>query len=172
MNFTTTIHFVAALVLAIFTVSPCAAQGPKAQSVTGTFYVSVDDKARIYVDGKEVHDAKNGESRSSEIELKVGQRIVVQIDNDGGKRRFMMAFLSSDQKTVISFKHRDLKIVNQPDVTDFTPEQFGKWTKYSEEEKHDAVFTFKNYSEWIWGDLTKCIVAGTVTEDMIKTIAK
>ena len=142
------------------------------KGITGTFYVSVDDAAKIYVNGQKVHDAGVNESRSAEVELHPADRIVVQLRDDGGGRRFMMIFASSDQKTVVSFRHRDFKVVPDIGVTDFKPEEFQKWPKYAIAEKHGKHLPIKSYSEWIWGDISKCTIAGIVTPEMIKPMPK
>jgi hypothetical protein len=157
--------FVLALLLAL----PVQAQFTSTldqKSTKGTFYVSVDDAAIIYVNGKETFKAGWGESRSTELELKTGDRIVVQLREDGGGRRFMLVFASTDGQTIVSFKNHDFKIVPDIGVTDFTPEQFKAWTKYAKQEKHKNVLPIKNYSEWIWGDLDKCSIASVVTLQM------
>jgi hypothetical protein len=137
-----------------------------AKSAKGTFYVSVDDAAKIYLNGKEVHNASVGESRSAEIELKTGDRVVAHLRNDSSNRQFMIFFASTDGQSIVSFRNRDFKIVPDLDVTDFTPDQFKAWNKYSKDLKRKDVFPIKNYSEWVWGDLDKCILACTVTPNM------
>ena len=169
MRFVTT--FVASLLFSL----PCLAQLPSKtppKGTIGTLYVSVDDGAKIFVNGQKVHDAGVNETRSGELELSVGQRVVVQLRDDGGVRRFMMLFVSSDRQTVISFRHRDFKVVPDIDVTDFTPADFQRWPKFAKEEKHKPMFPFKGYSEWVWGDLSKCIIACTITPEMIRPMPK
>ena len=107
-----------------------------------------------------------GESRTPELDLKTGDRIVVQLRNDGDKRYFMLVFASSDGQTVVSFRNHDFKIVPEIGITDFTPDQMQKWTKFAKQEKHKAVLPIKSYSEWVWGDLDKCILACTVDPKM------
>lgn len=136
------------------------------KSAKGTFYVSVDDAATIYLNGKEVHKAPVGESRSAELELKTGDRIVAHLRNDSSNRQFLIFFASSDGQTIISFRNRNFKIVPDIGLKDFTEEQFKAWNKYSKGEKRKDVFPIKNYSEWVWGDLDKCILACTVTTNM------
>lgn len=166
--------FTTAVVSCILSLSSFAQLPSKTppKGLVGTFYVSVDDGATIFVNGQQIHNAGMNESRSGELELSVGQRIVVQLRDDGGGRRFMLAFVSSDRQTVISFRHRDFKVVPDLDVKDFTPEQFQKWPKFAKEEKHKPLLPVKNYSEWVWGDLSKCIIACTITPEMAKPMPK
>ncbi|MDB6172990.1 MAG: hypothetical protein JWL59_2301 [Chthoniobacteraceae bacterium] len=137
----------------------------------GSLYVAVDDAAKIYINGTEVYKAGTGETRSPEIGLKTGDRVVVQLQNNGGPRRFMLVFASSDGQNVVSFKNHDFKIIPDIDVTDFTSEQFQKWTKFAKQDKHKENAThmlpIKSYSEWIWGDFDKCILAAIVTPQML-----
>jgi len=136
------------------------------KSAKGSFYVSVDDHATIYINGQQFYHCDIGESRSPETELKTGDRIVVHLKEDGGGKRFMFLFASTDGQTVVSFRAHDLKIVPELEATDFTPDQLQKWTKFAKQEHHKHVFPVKGYSDWMWGDLDKCILAGTVTSQM------
>lgn len=150
----------------------CSAQLPAkagSEPIKGTFYVSVDDSATIFVNGVNMYEAKWGDSRSPELELKVGDRIVIQLRNEVTDRHFTLFFSSSDGLTMISFKHHDFKIVTDVGVTDFTPEQLQKWTKSAREEKQKkgVKMAVKNSSEYIWGDLEKCSLAGFITPQMV-----
>ena len=150
----------------------CSAQlpgKPAGEPIKGTFYVSVNDTATIFVNGQNAYQAPFGDSRSPEMELKMGDRIVVQLRNEAADRHFICLFASADGLTVVSFKHHDFKIVPDLGVTDFTPEQFQKWNKSAKEEKQKKAekLPVKSYSEFIWGDLEKCIIAGPVTPQMI-----
>jgi len=142
---------------------------PTPPPIKGTFYVSVDDAATIYVNSQKAFEAKFGESRSPELELKAGDRIVVELRNDTDGRHFIFLFASSDGNSVISFKQHDFKIVPDIGLTDFTPEQFQKWTKFAREEKQKKALKLPitSGSEFIWGDLDKCILAGPITPHMI-----
>ena len=156
-----------AFIVAAFTTLPCVAQlSTTDKSAKGTFYLSVDDAVSIFINGAPVYKTGRGESRSPELALKTGDRLVVQLRNDGDKRYFMLAFVSSDRQTVVSFRNRDFKIVPDIDVTDFAPDQFQKWNKFAKEDKRKPVLPIKSYSEWVWGDLDKCILACTITPQM------
>jgi len=162
------------LFLALLTLH-CSAQLPNTpKPIKGTFYVSVDDACTIFVNGQNVFQAGFGQSRSPELELKVGDRVVLQLRNDSNGRHFIFLFASSDGQAVISFKHRDFKIVPDIGVTDFTPEQFQKWTKFAKEEKQKnaAKLPVKSASEFIWGDLDKTIIAGSITPQMVALKSK
>jgi len=151
---------------------PCAAQSitnPVA-SVTGSFYVSVDDHCAIFINGEIIHHGNLGTSRSPETSLKAGDRVLVHLSNDGGPRHFMCAFVSSDGKQVISFKKADFKLVPEVGAKDFTAAQFQGWANpknTAKAQKHKPKLPVKNYSESLWGDLDQCIIAAIVTQQMI-----
>ncbi len=136
------------------------------KAVKGTFYVSVDDGATIFINGQKFYDAPLNESRSPETQLKTGDRIVIHLRNDSAGRRFLMAFAGSDGQTIVSFQARDFRIVPDLGVTDFTPEQLAKWTKQPKAEHRKDTLPLKSYSDWMWGDLDKSIIAATVTAPM------
>jgi hypothetical protein len=136
------------------------------RSLSGTFYVSVDDAATIYINGSKFYGVGIGEHRSPETELKTGDRIVLHLRNDTAGRRFRMVFAGSDGQTIVNFRARNFKIVEDLDVTDFKPEDLSKWTKYAKDGGGKNNLPVKNYSDWMWGDLNKCILAGVVTHQM------
>jgi biopolymer transport protein ExbD len=164
--------FILFLFAAVLT-SPCKAQlanTREQKSATGTFYVSVDDMAKIFINGTKVFEANAGESRSPQVELKNEDRVVVQLENKVGTRRFMLVLASSDGETIVSFKHSDFKIVPDIDVTDFAPADFQKWSKFAKQEIRSGnaahKLPIKSYSDWVWGDRDKCILAAVVTPQM------
>ena len=155
------------LIFVLCTLS-CFAQTNNVASLTkGIFYVSVDDGAIIFINGAQVYEAAIGETRSPELEFKEGDRLVVQLRNDGDKRYFMLVFASSDEQNVVSFKRRNFKIVPDIGVSDFTVAQFDGWKKYAEEDDdREPVLPIKSRSEWVWGDLDKCVFACVITPEM------
>ncbi|MCX6910788.1 MAG: hypothetical protein NTY01_22475, partial [Verrucomicrobia bacterium] len=85
--------------------------------------------------------------------------------NDIGPKHFILVFAASDGRTTISFRANDFRIVPQVGVKDFQPEQFARWTKparrFSGTKGLDRIV--KNHSDWVWGDLDRCIVACTIS---------
>ncbi|WP_157210814.1 hypothetical protein [Verrucomicrobium spinosum] len=128
------------------------------KTAKGAFYVSVDDRATLYINGMLIHRWSVGEERSPEIEIRTGDRITVKLEDDGGEKRFMMIFASTDGQTVVSFRNRDFKIIPELDATDFTPEEFEKWKKFAVQFKHKDRLPIKSYSDWVWGDLKNSIL--------------
>jgi len=155
------------LIFVLCALSCFAQTNTTAKPTKGTFYISVDDGAIIFINGAQVYEAAIGETRSPELELKEGDRLVVELRNDGYKRYFMLVFAASDEQTVVSFKHRNFKIVPDPGVSDFTVAQFEGWKKYAEEDDdRKPVLPIKSRSEWVWGDLDKCVLACVITPEM------
>jgi hypothetical protein len=153
------------LLLSLFVARQVEAQFDQ-KSVKGNFYVSVDDSADIYVNGTKVFHADIGETRSEEVELKTGDRVVAQLRDVGGERRFAILFASTDGQTIVSFRSRDLKIVPDVGTTDFTPEQLEKWTKSAKDIREKVRLPIKSSSEVLWGELGTSILAGVVTSKM------
>jgi hypothetical protein len=133
--------------------------------VKGRFYVSVDDGASIYVNGRQAHGTGIGLSRSGEVDLKVGDRVVVQLHNDGGPKHFFFLFASSDGKSVFSFKHSNFRIAPL-DITDFTPSEIRAWSKPAKEIKGRPKFPVKSFSESMWGDLERTAIVTVITPEM------
>jgi len=155
------------LIFVLCALSCFAQTNTTAKPTKGTFYISVDDGAIIFINGAQVYEAAIGETRSPELELKEGDRLVVELRNDGDKRYFMLVFAASDEQTVVSFKHRNFKIVPDPGVSDFTVAQFEGWKKYAEEDDdRKPVLPINSRSEWVWGDLDKCVLACVITPEM------
>ena len=90
----------------------------------------VDDNARIFVNGEMVHNAGGGTSASRETTLKPGDRVVAQLHEAGGGKRFKLLFLSTDQKTMLAFPRHAFRIITDPEIVDFTPADWAKWNKY------------------------------------------
>jgi hypothetical protein len=104
---------------------------------------------------------------------KTGDRVLVRMDNDrGGPRRFMLLFASSDGQTIVSCRSRDYKIVPDVDVSDFGPDQYQKWTRYPKQDHMKHRLPIKSYSDWVWGDLEKSILASVVTPQMFSNRPK
>jgi hypothetical protein len=141
---------------------------PREQRVLkGSFYVSVDDSASIYVNGTKVHHADLNESRSAEMELKTGDRVLVRLRNAVAGHRFMMAFVSSDDAYVVSFRTRDFRIPPDPRLNEFSAEEFASWTKPARQEKQRDILPVKSLSNWVWADRDDGTIAAIVMPDMI-----
>ncbi len=155
------------IVFVVCAATPCTAQLTSDQKITvGSFYVSVDDSAKIFINGKESYVAPINESKSPELEIKTGDRIVVHLHNQTAGRRFLMTFAATDAKTVVSFRNQDFRIVPDLAVTDFTPDEFKRW-KQAKQEKGRSNLPVKSYSEWVWGDTNDSILACIVTPQMV-----
>jgi hypothetical protein len=145
---------------------------PAPTGVKGKFFVSVDDRAEIFVNGAEIHKAPISESESPEIELKPGDRIVAKLTNVAGKRRFMVMFMSTDRKQMISFTPNLFKILPDASAKDFDPVEFARNGKQAKPIQGDFakpyLLPFKSYSKWVWGDLDICSLGCLVTAESFK----
>jgi hypothetical protein len=141
--------------------------------VKGKLFISVDDKAVILVNGTEVHKGDLGESESSDIEIKPGDRIVVNLKNTLDKRRFMMLFMSNDRQQMVNFTSRFFKILPDPLAKDFTPTEFASIRQQAKDVRMGDYtkgypLPFKSTSEWIWGDVNVCSIGCILTKEMFK----
>jgi hypothetical protein len=136
------------------------------QSIDGSLYVSVDDVATIYLNGKQLIAAEKGEHATNQFKLSEGDHIVAVVEDYGGDRRFFIAFKSSDGKQLVNFTPIDFKIV--PDLlTDFSPSQFESWKKHPKLQQNISnPLPFKSYSRPFWGEMNKFIVACIVDSKM------
>ena len=141
-------------------------------SLTGCFYVAVDNTAVVFVNGKQVHKGGLGVSRSADLELKVGDRVVMRVENLGGPKKFQTVFLSADKQKVINFRRSDWRLVQGSDVQDFTADQYRSWTKAPTISKEVNAFPFKHQSDPVWGDKSRFIIACNVTTAMLANISK
>jgi len=175
----------ALLFLSVSSIAQLAPSPLNSQATNGAFFLNIDDSARIFVNGVEAHyNKKAGKYQSKEVALKPGDHIVVQLKNDLGTRYFMMAFLSTDKKTVVSFNRTAFKPLpvtvvsfdrpaSEPIPTnlakDFTDEDFAKISKYAKADtsrKRDTSIPFKHTSEYIWGESDECALACVLTSQM------
>jgi hypothetical protein len=142
------------------------------ESVKGCFYVSVDNTAVVFVNGKQIHRGGLGVSRSAELELKVGDRVVMQVENLGGPKKFQTVFLSTDKQKVINFRRSDWRLVQGGDVKDFDAEQYRSWTKAPTISKEANAFSFKHQSDPVWGDKPRFTIACNVSASMLSNMSK
>jgi hypothetical protein len=166
------IHRNLSILLFLFGLQAQAQLSPaQGTAVKGKFFVSVDDEADIFINGTQLHHARL-ESESPETELKAGDRIVVKLKNIAAKRRFMILFLSTDRKQVISFTQNSFKILPDLAINDFTPAEFAGYKKHAVALQGDNTkiypLPFKSSSKWIWGDLDLCNLGCLVTPELFK----
>ena len=138
--------------------------------VKGNFHVWVDDNADFYLNGKKIHAAPYQLSQSPEVELKVGDRLVVHLLNKLDKRAFMALFLSTDKTQVIAFKMRDFKQFEDATTTDFTQNQFLSLNKSPKPvDAHFRKLYFlpiKSEAQWMWGDSDNCAIGCIISAQM------
>jgi len=159
--------------LLAFLALPLPAQTKPGAGLKGKFFVSVDDEANILVNGAQFHHAPLNESESAELELKAGDRVVVKLKNTLGKGRFMLLFMSSDRKTMISFTPRLFKVLPDPELKDFTAADFAGYRKGAKDVEGDFgkpyLLPFKSSSKYMWGDVNVCSIGCLITPEMFRS---
>lgn len=146
---------------------------PAVSRIKGKFYVCVDDGAKIFHNGMLVHTAPVNFSMSSEVEIAPGDRVVAQLNNDGGRRRFRMAFVSNDSLTAVNFLRQDYRLISDLAQVDFTEGDWAKWQKRAKEGEKEQTkgpdgFPFKSSADWVWGEADVCSLGAIVSANMIK----
>jgi hypothetical protein len=146
----------------------CLTASAEDVGMKGAFVVSVDDHATVYLNGSKIFHCNIGSTRSPEIELKAGDHIVVNLVNDGGPKRFLLLFASTDGNSIASFHADDFKIVTESGLTDFSDDQYRKWTVSAKKHPGNKGLDkqIKNYSDWMWGDVDRSTIACVVTRQM------
>ncbi len=135
--------------------------------VKGKFYMEVDDVGILYVNGVKLHRGTIGLSQSPEVELKAGDRLVVQLHNVAAPRYFKLLFVSSDKTQMINFPNTVLKVLPDAEATDFDAAQVAGSAHYAREIKSARnPFPFKNQSEFMWGEADLCALGGVLTREM------
>jgi hypothetical protein len=156
-------------------------------SVRGTLYVLVDQTATIYLNGKNVQLSKKKGDATAQVVLEPGDRLVLKISSTHDYRHLALLFVADGQnadgsRTEISFRTAYFKLIPDPDLTDFTEDQFKGYSKGATpldrlikrdqlahiEKTH--MFPFKNISEFFWGDRLDCTVGTIITADMFSPV--
>lgn len=165
-------HFLPLALLMLFTANAVA------QLVTfpvkGRFYVSVDDSATVFVNGRQLFKASLNESASPETLLEPGDRVVARMHNKGGPKRFAMIFVSSDQNVIISFRNEMCKILPDAGTRDFTAQQFAELTQFAEQAPQKQTvrrFAYKNNAEFLWGRSNPCALGAIIKREYFKALS-
>lgn len=135
--------------------------------VKGTFFCDIDDKGTLFLNGIKVHSSGIGFSRSDEVTLSPGDRMVIQLASAFPPRYCKVLFVSTDKKQMVNFGNTNFKILPDPDSNDFEVKAFAAIGKSAKEEKKDKnPFPFKNQSEYVWGELNVCALGSFITKEM------
>ena len=170
---------VAALVMRALAVLACVAVAPfgraqlpsaTATGVRGTFHISVDDTAALFLNGQPIYAATHGESESPEIALKPGDRIVVRLTDLGGVRRFVMAFVATDGRTIVNFPARAFRVLTDATKEDFTDREFTQSRKPPSADRRErkVPLPVRHQSDSVWGDAEVCSLAALLTREMFQ----
>lgn len=155
----------------------CVAGGIQAQpapvadgSVRGKFYIAVNNRASIFVNGTSAFDAPTGESTSPELTLKPGDRVVARLSALGNVRGFMIAFVASDRRTIVNFPARAFRILSDSTGNDFTANDFAANKRVAVLLPAQGVkkLPISSQSEWIWGDAEVCDIGSLLTREMFR----
>jgi hypothetical protein len=143
-----------------------------ATGVSGQLYASADDTAKIFHNGKEIHTATIPVSSSNEFTLKAGDRLVAQLGNNGGPRRFRMIFVSTDRRWIISFDKQNYRVLDVSAI-DFVAGDWGKMTKRARIPPAPAneIFPYRNSADWVWGDDDSCTLGTLIGVELFKPLA-
>jgi hypothetical protein len=108
-----------------------------------------------------------GAIQTSELLIEPGDRIVAHLVNTGGPKKFAMIFVSSDQKTVISFRNQMFNVIPDPTKTDFKAKEFEELRKFAEQlsRKEVPVFAYNNSAEWLWGVGNPCVLGSIILQE-------
>lgn len=139
-----------------------------APPMKGRFYIDVDDGARIFINGQLAHTAGIDTSISGEVSLAVGDRVVAQLTNNQGGKWLKLVFLSTDQRSIISFQRLNYRILNDLALVDFTVADWSKFKPVKNAEIDRNRLSIKNNAASIWGDAENTTVGSVITADMVK----
>ncbi len=169
------------LLLLLVMATPLWAQTPGDSTIGpthGTLYVSVDQKATFYLNGTEL---KLGKDKTVAVTLAPGDRLVAKASSTHYYRHLAMLFVSDDKQTEISFRTAHIKLLPDPQATDFTADQFNDFPKSVEPidrlvkpdyiTRMKAAFPVKNDSQFFWGDQMDCTMGCLLTADMFKPVS-
>jgi hypothetical protein len=101
--------------------------------------------------------------------IKSGDRVVAQLHESGGGKRFKLLFLSSDQKTMIAFPRLNFRIVSDKVVVDFAAADWTRWSKYAKAWGGGSDgFPIKTSADRVWGEGNDCALGSLLTKEMFK----
>ena len=139
----------------------------KEAALKGVFHMEVDDTCDLYVNGTKVHSGSYAPSKSEEISLKPGDRVVAQLKSLAPPKFFKLLFVSSDKRQMINFSNSSFKILPDAEATDFTPVQYNSYTRFARELKGTRnPFPFKNKSEYMWGESEISTLGSIIIREM------
>ena len=147
------------------------------EALSGQFHLCVDDSTAVFLNGKPLMEAHWDKSRkitkSAEVPIKIGDRLVFRLRNIGGARFVAIQFVSSDLKTIISFPVSAFKQLANPAAKDFSPTSLDFGNLSTAKKRGGAVYLpFKSDSEGAWGETDVCALGVVIKAEMIKPMKK
>lgn len=139
----------------------------KEPAVKGVFHMEVDDECTLFVNGVKVHYGGHEPSKSGEVSLKPGDRVLAQLKSHSGPRYLKLLFVTTNRQQMVNFTNMAFKILPDAEAKDFKPAEFNASTRNAREIKRERnPFPFKNKSEYIWGDSDIAILGSILTREM------
>jgi hypothetical protein len=86
--------------------------------VKGKFYYTLDDEARIFVNGTETLHLTRGAGQSKDISLKAGDRVTMQLKNVGGEKFLRLLFVAEDRSVMLPIIRNSFKCLPDPEAKD------------------------------------------------------
>jgi hypothetical protein len=146
--------------------------GVYTKGIPGQFYVTVNDAAVIYVNGKQVHSAPKGDSVSSELALNLGDLVAVELDSGKGLGSLRMGFLAKDHRLTINFRQQDFRDMGAQPAADVTAAavegatlRIQKCTHRRDKLAYPEKIT--DHSEWVWSKQKQGTIATIIKTPML-----
>lgn len=153
-----------------------SAPGNRLPKLKGSFFASADNAASIYLNGKKIMsvDGFGQTFQSIEVELSIGDLVVVDLYNDeGGPMGFKMVFLAADNRYAIHFKRvnyhgvpADVEVSSmRANATPTLPapvvvHKDGFW-------QFALPNNLPESADWVWGKGNKCRIGAVIKPEMI-----
>jgi hypothetical protein len=136
--------------------------------VKGKFYYTLDDEARIFVNGTETLHLTRGAGQSKDISLKAGDRVTMQLKNVGGEKFLRLLFVAEDRSVMLPIIRNSFKCLPDPEAKDFTEADWQRYPKFAKEisDKKTETFPFKSRADYLWGDADVCAIGSILKREM------
>jgi hypothetical protein len=137
-------------------------------SFKGKFYYTLDDEARIFINGVEALHLTRGAGESKEVTLKAGDRMTLQLKNVGGEKFLRMLFVAADRSAMLPITRQAFKCLPDPEAKDVTEADWQRLPKFAKEisDKKIETFPFKSRADYMWGDADVCAIGGILKRGM------
>ena len=140
----------------------------------GKFYYTLDDEARVFVNGVESLHLTRGAGESKEITLKAGDRVAMQLKNVGGEKFLRLLFITADRSVMLPITRQSFKCLPDPEAKDFELADWQRYPKFAKEisDKKTETFPFKSRADYLWGDADVCAIGGVLKKEMFVPVPR